>query len=145
MRKLIFSFVAALVAAGITGCTGPEHKLARGLDNTMELVRWGDMRQSIEQNAIFSAPDISYTYGAIHGFDQSLKRAGLGIVEVATFPIPSYDPILTRIVPANPQYPDNFKPKLVSDPLFETDTYSGYSGGDIAPFIPGSRFNVFDY
>ncbi len=145
MRKLIFCIAAALVAAGITGCTGPEHKLARGIDNTMELVRWGDMRQSIEENAVFSAPDVSYTYGAIHGFDQSLKRAGLGVLEVATFPLPSYDPILTWTVPAVPQYPDSYKPHLIADPLFETDTYSGYSGGDIAPFVPGSRFNVFDY
>jgi putative exosortase-associated protein (TIGR04073 family) len=144
MRKLIFLLTAALAAAGVTGCTGPEHKLARGLDNTMELVRWGDMRQSIEQNAVFSSPDISYSYGVIHGFHQSLCRAGLGIFEVATFPIPSYQPICTRKVPATPLYPDSYKPGLISDSTFDTDTYSGYSGGDIAPFVPGSRFKIFD-
>jgi putative exosortase-associated protein (TIGR04073 family) len=144
MRKLIFLLTATLAAAGVTGCTGPEHKLARGLDNTMELVRWGDMRQSIEQNAVFSAPDISYSYGVIHGFHQSLCRAGLGIYEVVTFPIPSYQPICTNKVPILPQYPDSYKPGLVSDSIFDTDTYSGYSGGDIAPIVPGSRFKIFD-
>ena len=28
--------------------------------------------------------------------------------------------------------------------MFDTDTYTGFSGGDVAPFIPGSRFRVFD-
>jgi putative exosortase-associated protein (TIGR04073 family) len=144
MRKTFFFFIVAVVAVGVTGCAGPEHKLARGLDNTMELVRWGDMRRSVEQSAVFSQPDVSYSYGAIHGFNQSLCRAGLGIYEVATFPIPSYDPIFTKKVPANIQSPDNYKPGLISDPLFGTDTYSGYTGGDIAPFVPGSRFRIFD-
>jgi putative exosortase-associated protein (TIGR04073 family) len=144
MRKLIFLLTAALAAAGVTGCSGPEHKLARGIDNTMEIVRWGDMRRSVEQNAVFSAPDISYSYGVIHGFDQSISRVGLGLYEVATFPIPSYSPILTRKVTAVPQYPESYKPGLVSGSTFDTDTYTGYSGGDVAPFVPGSRFSVFD-
>ncbi|MEI7533250.1 MAG: exosortase system-associated protein, TIGR04073 family [Verrucomicrobiae bacterium] len=144
MRKMFFIFAAAVVAGGLTGCSGPEHKLARGLDNTMEIVRWGDMRRSVEQNAVFSAPDVSYSYGLVHGFDQSMCRFGLGIYEVATFPIPSYKPICTDKVPASPQYPDSYRPGLISDSTFNTSTYSGYPGGDIAPFIPGSRFSVFD-
>jgi putative exosortase-associated protein (TIGR04073 family) len=143
MRKMFFFFIAALVAVGVTGCEGPEHKLARGLDNTFELVRWGDMRRSVEQSAVFSEPDVSYSYGTIHGFDQSICRAGLGIYEVATFPIPSYNPIWTKKVPANPQYPDSYKPGLISDSTFDTCNYSGYGGGDVAPFIPGSRFTIF--
>ena len=71
-------------------------------------------------------------------------RFGLGIYEVATFPIPSYKPICTGKVPANPQYPDSYRPGLISDSTFNTATYSGYPGGDIAPFIPGSRFSIFD-
>jgi putative exosortase-associated protein (TIGR04073 family) len=144
MRKLFFLFAAAVAAVGMTGCSGPEHKLARGIDNTMEIVRWGDMRRSIEQNAVFSAPDVSYSYGVIHGFNQSICRVGLGLVEVATFPLPSYKPICTNTVPANPQYPASYRPGLVSSSTFDTSTYSGYSGGDIMPYIPGSRFNIYD-
>jgi len=144
MRKMFFLFVAALVAVGVTGCSGPEHKLARGFDNTMELVRWGDMRRSVEQNAVFSAPNVTYSYGVIHGFDQSVCRAGLGIYEVVTFPIPSYAPVCTSKVPVSPEYPASYRPGLVSGSTFSTDTYTGYSGGDVVPFVPGSRFNVFD-
>jgi len=143
MRKLIFLFAATALVA-LTGCSGPEQKLARGIDNTMELVRWGDLRQSVEQNAVFSSPDVTYTYGTIHGFDQSLKRATLGIYEVATFPLPSYKPILTDYVPASPQCPASYRPGRISGSTFDTDTYTGYTGGDVAPFIPGSRFRVFD-
>ena len=32
----------------------------------------------------------------------------------------------------------------MSDALFDTDTYTGFSGGDVAPLFPGSRFSVFD-
>lgn len=141
---MFFLFVAALVAVGVTGCSGPEHKLARGFDNTMELVRWGDMRRSVEQNAVFSAPNVTYSYGVIHGFDQSVCRAGLGIYEVVTFPIPSYAPVCTSKVPVSPEYPASYRPGLVSGSTFSTDTYTGYSGGDVVPFVPGSRFNVFD-
>jgi len=33
---------------------------------------------------------------------------------------------------------------LVSDPMFDTDTYVGFSGGDVMPLVPNSRFRVFD-
>ena len=144
MRKLIFLFAASVAAIGITGCTGPEQKLSRGVNNTMEVVRWGEMRRSVEQSAVFSSPDVNYSYGVIHGFDQSVKRIGLGVFEIATFPIPSYKPICTSYVPANPQYPDSYKPGIISSSTFDTDTYTGFTGGDVAPFIPGSRFQIFD-
>lgn len=144
MHKL-FSFVAALVCvAGFTGCQGPEQKLSRGISNTMEIVRWGDMRRSIEQGAVFSAPDVNYSYGAVHGFDQSVKRIGLGIYEIVTFPIPSYKPIFTNSIPAVPQYPESYRPGIIAGSTFDTDTYTGFSGGDVAPFVPGSRFKIFD-
>jgi putative exosortase-associated protein (TIGR04073 family) len=143
MRKLFFLFAAIATVVSLTGCQGPEQKLARGMDNTLEIIRWGDMRRSIEQEAIFSAPNISYSYGAVHGFDQSLKRIGLGVLEVVTFPFPPYKPIFTKSVPAVPQYPDSYRPGLISGTTFDTDTHTGFSGGDVAPFIPGSRFAVF--
>jgi hypothetical protein len=53
-------------------------------------------------------------------------------------------PDLDKYLTPGPVYPDSYKPGLVSDSLFDTDTYTGFSGGDVAPFIPGSRFSVFD-
>jgi putative exosortase-associated protein (TIGR04073 family) len=144
MRKLIFLLGVLAAAAGLTGCTGPEHKLSRGLDNTFEIVRWGDMRRTVEQSAVFSGPNYSYSYGLIHGFDKSITRFGVGVFEVVTFPIPSYHPICTNYVAIHPEYPESYRPGLISDSTFNTDTYTGYSGGDVAPFIPGSRFKVFD-
>lgn len=144
MRHLTYLFAAIALTAGLTGCQGPEQKLSRGLSNTMEVVRWGDMRRSIEQNAVFSSPNVNYSYGFVHGFDQSIKRIGLGLYEVVTFPIPSYKPICTGSVPATPQYPDSYKPGLISGSTFDTDTFTGFSGGDVAPFIPGSRFTIFE-
>lgn len=143
MRKLIFPAVAALAALFAAGCTGPEQKLGRGLNNTMEIVRWGELRSSIEQSSVFPEPGYGY-YGMIHGFDRSLQRTGLGLYEVATFPLPSYDPILTKSYSPDPPFPASYKPDLPADPLFETDTYTGFSGGDVFPLIPGSRFQIFD-
>jgi len=143
MHKIIFSLVVGLAALAFTGCTGPERKLGRGLSNTFEIVRWGELRSSVEQSAVFSAPGDGY-FGAVHGFDRSLQRFGLGVYEVATFPIPSYNPVLSKSFSPDPACPESYKPGVMSDPLFDTDTYTGFSGGDVAPFIPGSRFQVFD-
>ncbi|HEY2330263.1 MAG TPA: exosortase system-associated protein, TIGR04073 family [Verrucomicrobiae bacterium] len=144
MRKLIFLFAAIATTVGLAGCKGPEQKLSRGLDNTFEIVRWGDLRHDVEQDAVFSSPDVSYSHGVIRGFDQSISRIGLGIYEVATFPIPSYKPVCTNYLPVNPQYPDSYRPGVVSSSTFDTDTYTGFSGGDVAPMVPGSRFQIFD-
>ena len=143
MRKLSFPLVAGLVTAVIAGCAGPNEKLGRGITNTGELVRWGELRHSVEDNAILKRPGYGQ-YGLVDGVERSLTRAGVGIYEVVTFPIPSYDPVLTKYIPADPSYPLSYKPGTISDPLFDTDTYTGFSGGDVAPYIPGSRFKVFD-
>jgi len=73
-----------------------------------------------------------------------VARTGLGLYEMITFPFPPYHPIATKYFTPGPAYPESYKPGLISDPLFDTDTYTGFSGGDIAPFVPGSRFKVFD-
>jgi putative exosortase-associated protein (TIGR04073 family) len=150
MRKTVLLFSAIAAAATLTGCSGPEQKLSRGLNNTFEVVRWGDMRHDVESDAVFSTPDVNYTYGAIHGFNQSVTRFGLGLYEVVTFPIPNhpthwdYKPVCTNYIPTSPQYPESYKPGLISGSTFDTDTYTGFSGGDVAPFVPGSRFKIFD-
>jgi putative exosortase-associated protein (TIGR04073 family) len=143
MHKIFLPLAAGLMALIATGCAGPDQKLGRGLSNTCELVRWGEMRRCVEQTAVIGRPGYGY-YGVVHGFQRSLARAGLGIYEVATFPLPSYSPILTKSNAADPVSAASYEPGRLSDPLFDTDTYTGFSGGDVAPFIPGSRFQVFD-
>jgi len=149
MRKTTLLLAVAVATLLVAGCAGPERKLGRGLSNCCELVRWGELQRSIEQEAVLGEPGSGY-YGIIHGFDRSLQRTGFGIFEVATFPIPLspkvpyYGPILTDNFSADPAYPESYKPGRFSDPLFDTDTYTGFSGGDVAPFVPGSRFQIFD-
>jgi putative exosortase-associated protein (TIGR04073 family) len=127
----------------VAGCADSEQKLGRGMSNTFEIVRMGDMRRSIEQTAVFDSPTEGYTTGAIRGFDHSMARTGIGIYEIITFPFPPYHPVATKYLSVDPVFPESYKPGLIDDPLFHTDTYTGFSGGDIAPFIPGSRFSVF--
>jgi putative exosortase-associated protein (TIGR04073 family) len=144
MRKMLLPLAAVAVALLATGCTGPEQKLGRGLTNTYELVRWGELRRSVEANEIEPLPGTG-AYGLIRGFNRSVARATLGVFETATFPIPTptYRPMFTKFLDPDPVFPESYTPGLLSDGLLDTDTYTGFSGGDIAPFIPGSRFQVF--
>jgi putative exosortase-associated protein (TIGR04073 family) len=152
MRNPLFTLFGCLTLGLLTvGCAGPEQKLGRGISNTFEIVRGGEMRRSIEQTTIFEGPHAGYTTGLIRGMNRSLARTGLGIWEVLTFPIPnhtahSYAPIGTRYLAANPVYPDSFQPGILAgDTTLETDSNVGMSGGDVAPFVPGSRFTIFGH
>ena len=75
MRKIIFPIAVGLMSILFAGCSGPEQKLGRGLSNTCEIVRWGEMRRSLEQDAVFAPPGNGF-YGVIHGFDRTLERTG---------------------------------------------------------------------
>jgi putative exosortase-associated protein (TIGR04073 family) len=141
---MLFLTGVTLAALLTSGCAGPEQKLGRGMNNFYEIVRMGEMRRSIEQTAVLDSPDAGYTTGAVRGFDRSLARTGLGVFEIVTFPLPPYGPIFTSYLKSEPVYPESYKPGLVSDSLFDTDTFTGFTGGDVAPFIPGSRFKIFD-
>ena len=144
MRNVISLLVLAGLAALFTsGCAGPEQKLGRGMGNTFEIVRMGELRRSIEQTAVLDSPDAGYTVGFIRGLDRSLERTGIGLYEIVTFPLPPYRPVLTKYFAPEPVFPDNYKSGLIADPMFDTDTYVGFSGGDVAPFVPNSRFSVF--
>jgi putative exosortase-associated protein (TIGR04073 family) len=140
--------LAGVVAAALfgAGCAGPETKLGRGLTNTGEFLRLGEFNRNIEQTELLDSPRAAYTTGAIRGFNASLYRTLVGLYEVVTFPIPNhkhadYGPILT---PEYPVYPDSYVPGSFADSITSTDSYIGFSQGDIAPMIPGSRFRVFD-
>jgi putative exosortase-associated protein (TIGR04073 family) len=143
-NALSFLSMVALAALFTSGCAGPEAKLGRGVSNFAEVARGGEWRQSVEQTAVFESPEAGYTVGFVRGFDRSMARTGVGLYEVVTFPFPPYHPIFTKYLTPDPGYPDNYRPGLVSDSLFDTDTYGGLGGGDVAPIIPGSRFKVFD-
>lgn len=158
----LLGLIAASVA--LTGCAGPEKKLGRGLRNATEFVRGGEIRRSMEQTALWDGSELAYTTGFIRGFNRSMARTAIGVYEVVTFPFPSYEAKLTPenrlypdpsirttkepygglVLPEDPVYPDSYKPRLVSDSIFDTDTSLGFSGGDVLPFAPGSRFRIFD-
>jgi putative exosortase-associated protein (TIGR04073 family) len=145
MRNTI-SFLFAVVVTGLlaSGCAGPEKKLGRGMSNTGEVFRWGELRRTMEQTALFSSPNEAYTAGVIKGFNRSMSRIGLGLYEMVTSPIPSYDPICTSYLSPNPVYPDNYKPSLVALPAFDTTTELGFTGGSVLPIVPNNRFHIFD-
>lgn len=144
MRNIL-SLLALLTIAGLltSGCAGPEAKLGRGFRNTCEIVRLGGLRTSMEQTSVWNSPTEGVTTGVVKGVDLSLARTGLGIYEVITFPIPPYHPIWTKYVSPLPTYPDNYRPNLPDDPIYHTDQYTGFSGGNAFGFIPGSQFDVF--
>ena len=61
--------------------------------------------------------------------------------------MPTYKPMLhQKCFDPDPAFPDSYKPGLFSDALFDTDTYTGFSGGDVAPWFPAaaSRFSTTD-
>jgi putative exosortase-associated protein (TIGR04073 family) len=140
------SLLAVLFISGtfLTGCARTEAKFGRGISNTMEAVRLGEWRRSMEQTALFHGPDTGYSTGFFSGLNRSLARTGVGIYEVVTAPFPPYDPVFTDYLSPKPAYPDNYKPNLLEDSLFATDANLGFSGGDISPLVPGSRFRIFD-
>jgi putative exosortase-associated protein (TIGR04073 family) len=142
--RISSSLFAALSAVSLfaVGCAGPEQKLGRGMNNMTEFARMGEIRRSMEQTALWDNTDAAYTTGVMRGVNRSLARTAVGAYEVVTFPLPPYDPIF---LPANPVYPDSFRPRLLADPTFGPDAALGFSGGDVAPMVPGSRFRIFDY
>jgi putative exosortase-associated protein (TIGR04073 family) len=133
------------VATGLvvlaTGCAGPERKLGRGILNATEFARQGEIQRSMEQAALWENTEAAYTTGFIRGFNRSLARTAVGVYEIVTFPIPDYDPVF---LPEYPVYPDSYRPQLLADPIFSPDTNLGFTGGDVAPFFPGSRFRIFE-
>ena len=136
--------IGAIAAAAVvlTGCAGPERKFSRGLNNVTEFARRGELRRSVEQTALWEGNDQAYSLGFMRGLNRSFVRTGVGLFEILTFPIPGYDPIF---LPEQPVYPDANKPNFISDPSWGPDSHLGFSGGDVAPMITGSRFGIFDY
>ena len=142
--SFIPSLVVAAVAVLVVGCAKTEEKLGRGISNMTEFTRMGEMRRSVEQTALFEGPDKAYTTGLVRGFNKSIVRTGVGIYEVLTCPFPPYDPVFTSYITARPVQPDSFMPGMVADSTMSPDTNLGFSGGEVFPMMPGSRFRIFD-
>jgi len=146
LKKISVLLPAVVLSCVVAGCAGPEQKLGRGINNLGEFARGGEMRRAFEQSAVLGSPDQSYTTGLFHGFDRSMERTFVGAYEVLTFPIPNHKPGNYGAImrPADPVYPDSYKPNWLSDAILSPDSNLGFAGGDIAPIIPGSRFHIFD-
>ena len=143
MRRSTFLLPAlSAVVLFAVGCAGPEHKFGRGMMNVTEFARMGEIRRSMEQTALWENTDAAYTAGFMHGLNRSLARTAVGAYEIVTAPFPPYDPVF---LPEYPVYPDSYRPRMIADPTFGPDASLGFSGGDVAPFVPGSRFRIFDY
>ena len=143
--RISFSLLAAAATVALfsVGCAGPEQKMGRGVSNTLNVVNMGELNRGVEQSALLGTPGPGYAPGFFHGLNQTLARTGMGIYEIVTFPFPPYHPVMTKYVSPTQGYPDSYKPGIIDGPVFQTDTYFGFSGGDEFPFIPGSRFAVF--
>jgi putative exosortase-associated protein (TIGR04073 family) len=147
MRKTL-PLLAAVAIAGlfVSGCAwtdNVENKFGRGVANSADIIRAGEFRRTMEQTAFFDGPDAAYSTGFVRGVNRTLSRTGIGVYEMVTAPIPPYHPIFTDRFAPGPVYPDNYTPGVMADSMFATDTYLGFSGGNVLPFIPGSRFEVF--
>ena len=134
----------SLVALLGAGCAGPEEKFGRGITNLTEFTRAGEFERSVEQAGTFDGIDVGVNTGIARGFDRTMARTGVGIYEVVTFPLPPYGPVFTDYMSPKPLYPDDYHPRKLSDAIFDTDRQMGFSGGDVAPWFPGSRFRIFD-
>ena len=163
MRIAVLLFAVGAVAL-FTGCAGPEAKLGRGISNTLEFARLGEIRRSMEQTAIWDGSETVPTTGFLRGLNRSFARTGIGIFEVVTFPIPPYGPRLAPksrlypdpsiatvgnkswgglVLPENKVSPASYKPGVSTGSTFEPDSAVGFSSGDAFPIVPGSRFRTF--
>ncbi len=160
-KQLILLFSLVPFAALFTGCGGMEAKLGRGMNNVMEIGRLGEFRRSIEQTSVWEGSETGITVGTLRGIHRTLARTLIGVGEIVSSPFPTVvyenyewpdkffmDPS-TRVkaepFSVRPPYPDNYRPGLFADSMLSTDTNIGFSGGDVMPLIPGSRFRVFDH
>ncbi len=163
MRSAFILLTGLAAVAFVSGCAGPEQKLGRGINNVTTFARLGEMQRSIEQTAVWDGPGEAYTTGVIRGFDRSVVSTFIGAYEIITFPFPPFGPVLAKgkvypdpsiatksypygglvLIPGG-GYPESYKPGIKDATLFNTDARLGFSGGEIAPYVPGSRFRVFD-
>src|SRR6185437_15935091 len=144
MRNKLFLLSAALLVVIGAGCAGPEQKMGRGIANVTEVTRGGEFERSVEQEGLFGGTDVGVATGVVRGVNRTVARTGVGVYEIVTAPLPPYGPVWTSYLSPRPAYGDLYRPRKWSDSMFDTDKYVGFSGGDVAPWLPFSKFRVFD-
>ena len=97
MRTIALILIAVMVViSGVPAYAGDAvQKLGRGTANiaTCSL----ELPQTMGQTAEEKGPLAGFTWGVFHGVFNVVKRAAVGVYEVATFPLPlpkDYAPIL---------------------------------------------------
>jgi hypothetical protein len=141
-----FSILGAVVLLAVlaAGCAGPEKKFGRGINNVYEPIRLAEMRRSIEQGALAKPNDINYHTGVIRGFNKHSP----GRASASTRSSPRRSRPMIRFSPitcAESQYPDSLQARLFEDSTFRHGYFHRVQRRrSVAPFIPGSRFRVFD-
>lgn len=143
-NKLFFLGSMVLAASFLSGCANTEQKLGRGIGNMTEIARGGEFERSVEQAGLFDGPDVGMATGVIRGFNRTMARTGVGIYEVITAPFPPYGPVFTDYLSPHPAYSDTYQQKKFDDAIFDNDYALGFSGGEVAPWFPGSHFRIFD-
>lgn len=138
--KSLFALAAVGLVPLLTGCNSMEQKLGRGLANMYEPVRMGELRRSVEQNAISDSPSGGPGYGLVHGFARTIERTAVGVFDVVTFPIPT-EPLMHPVAPV---YPDSQPRQQMGHLGVGSDQYIGFQDSGVAPFIPGSQFNPLE-
>jgi putative exosortase-associated protein (TIGR04073 family) len=105
---VIMAFVF-FAGAAYAGDNGPVTKLGRGIANMatcpLEIIA-GIKRSTDEDGGLLAG----VTVGLLKGTINTVKRAVVGVYETASFPIPSYDPIITDPVFFFGEELDIFKP-----------------------------------
>lgn len=91
MRRL---FVICALAVAVLGCPlhtpawaqDPIHKAGRGLTNV--LTGWIELPKQIHMGSQESNPVSGLAWGLIKGAGLTVLRAGMGLYEAVTFPVP---------------------------------------------------------
>jgi putative exosortase-associated protein (TIGR04073 family) len=145
MRKIfLLAGALAVTALMVSGCAGPEQKLGRGLNNINEVTRGGEFQRAVEQDSLLLGSDAGMTTGIVQGIDHTAERVGMGLYEIVTFPIPPYQPVMTKYVKPKAAYPDAKVPGNYSIPETDADQYLGFTGNEIGFWFPGSRWTMFN-
>ncbi len=88
-------FIILGMAASSAYCDDALRKLGRGLANCVTFPL--EIIEQVKRTNLSDGPNAAFTVGILKGLGMMVVRAGVGVYEVATFPVPlpkHYEPIL---------------------------------------------------